>query len=55
MSQGLHPGATIPDFELPDENGTLHRLSELQGGNRWCSCSAAASTAPASGSTSARC
>jgi peroxiredoxin len=33
MSQGLHPGATIPDFELPDENGTLHRLSALQGGN----------------------
>jgi peroxiredoxin len=33
MSQGLHPGATIPDFELPDENGTLHRLSDLQGAN----------------------
>ena len=33
MSQGLHPGATIPDFELPDEDGVLHRLSELQGGN----------------------
>jgi peroxiredoxin len=31
MSQGLTPGATLPDFELPDENGTLHRLSELQG------------------------
>jgi peroxiredoxin len=24
-------GATVPDFELPDENGELHRLSELQG------------------------
>jgi peroxiredoxin len=24
-------GATLPDFELPDENGLLHRLSELQG------------------------
>jgi peroxiredoxin len=24
-------GATLPDFELPDENGELHRLSELQG------------------------
>ena len=23
-------GATLPDFELPDENGELHRLSELQ-------------------------
>ena len=22
---------TLPDFELPDENGELHRLSELQG------------------------
>jgi peroxiredoxin len=24
-------GMTLPDFELPDENGELHRLSELQG------------------------
>jgi peroxiredoxin len=24
-------GGTLPDFELPDENGVLHRLSELQG------------------------
>jgi peroxiredoxin len=24
-------GATLPDFELPDENGELQRLSELQG------------------------
>ena len=24
-------GGTLPDFELPDENGELHRLSELQG------------------------
>ena len=24
-------GETLPDFELPDENGELHRLSELQG------------------------
>jgi len=24
-------GATLPDFELPDENGVRHRLSELQG------------------------
>ena len=31
MSKGLTPGATLPDFELPDENGDLHRLSELQG------------------------
>ena len=31
MSKGLEPGMTLPDFELPDENGELHRLSELQG------------------------
>ena len=31
MSKGLTPGATLPDFELPDENGDLHRLSDLQG------------------------
>jgi len=24
-------GETLPDFELPDENGAMHRLSELQG------------------------
>ena len=26
-------GNTLPDFELPDENGDRHRLSELQGDN----------------------
>ncbi len=31
MSQGLIPGAVLPDFELPDENGVMHRLSALQG------------------------
>jgi len=31
MSKGLTPGATIPDFRLPDENGEMYRLSELQG------------------------
>ena len=31
MSKNLEPGTTLPDFELPDENGDLHRLSELQG------------------------
>jgi peroxiredoxin len=31
MSKNLEPGTTIPDFELPDENGDMHRLSELQG------------------------
>jgi peroxiredoxin len=33
MSIGLEPGLTFPDFELPDENGTLHKLSDLQGSN----------------------
>jgi peroxiredoxin len=33
MSKGLHPGANFPDFELPDEEGVLHRLSDLQGSN----------------------
>ena len=27
----LKVGDTFPDYELPDENGELHRLSELQG------------------------
>ena len=31
MSKGLEPGMTLPDFELPDENGVKQRLSELQG------------------------
>jgi peroxiredoxin len=33
MSKGLDPGATLPDFELPDHTGTRRRLSELQGSN----------------------
>jgi peroxiredoxin len=31
MSAKLQPGMTLPDFELPDENGVIHTLSELQG------------------------
>jgi len=31
MSIGLTPGTTFPDHALPDETGTMHRLSELQG------------------------
>jgi peroxiredoxin len=31
MSKNLDPGAVLPNFALPDENGTIHRLSELQG------------------------
>ena len=33
MSNGLQPGAVLPDFELSDDAGTKHRLSELQGDN----------------------
>jgi peroxiredoxin len=33
MSKALVPGAVLPDFELPDDTGTKHRLSELQGDN----------------------
>jgi peroxiredoxin len=31
VSQGLTPGAKVPDFVLPDENNVPRRLSELQG------------------------
>ena len=31
MSNGLKPGDVFPDYELPDENGIPHRLSDLQG------------------------
>jgi peroxiredoxin len=31
MRADIIPGATFPDYELPDENGVMHRLSELQG------------------------
>ena len=33
MSKGLEPGAVLPDFELPDDQGARHRLSDLQGDN----------------------
>jgi peroxiredoxin len=33
VSKNLESGTTIPDFELPDEDGRMHRLSELQGDN----------------------
>lgn len=31
MSKGLTPGAVLPDFALPDDTGTMQRLSERQG------------------------
>jgi peroxiredoxin len=30
-SARMVPGAAFPDYELPDEHGVLHRLSDLQG------------------------
>jgi len=33
MSKNLNPGDVLPDFELPDQDGTMRRLSELQGDN----------------------
>jgi peroxiredoxin len=33
MSKLLVPGGVLPDFELPDDTGTTHRLSALQGDN----------------------
>jgi peroxiredoxin len=30
-STWIEPGSEFPDFELPDENGVMHKLSELQG------------------------
>jgi len=31
MSKGLTPGAVLPDYALPDDTGTMQRLSERQG------------------------
>src|ERR1700751_208419 len=31
MRSDIVPGATFPDYELPDHTDTLRRLSELQG------------------------
>jgi peroxiredoxin len=31
MSANLQPGMTLPDYQLPDESGAMHRLSDLQG------------------------
>ena len=33
MAATLQPGMTLPDFVLADENGEMHKLSELQGEN----------------------
>lgn len=31
MRADITPGATFPDYELPDQDGVMRRLSELQG------------------------
>jgi peroxiredoxin len=31
MRPDITPGGTFPDYELPDQNGTAQRLSEIQG------------------------
>lgn len=33
MRQDIQPGSTFPDYELPDQDGTARRLSDLQGGD----------------------
>jgi peroxiredoxin len=33
MRSNIREGATFPDYELPDHEGELRRLSELQGAN----------------------
>ncbi len=33
MSKGLTIGQLLPDFELPDEAGEMHKLTDLQGDN----------------------
>ena len=33
MLENLDVGDTFPDFELPDEKGVMHKLSEIQGSN----------------------
>jgi peroxiredoxin Q/BCP len=32
IRQDLKPGNLFPDFELPDQDGLPHRLSDLMGG-----------------------
>lgn len=53
MSKGLTPGATLPDFELPDHTGTEHRLSQLQGDDPMVLLLGRGEHCPASGRTSA--
>ena len=36
MRVDIVPGATFPDFELPDQTGVPRSLSELQGSDPLC-------------------
>lgn len=36
MRADIIPGATLPDYELPDQTGQVRRLSELQGTDPMC-------------------
>ncbi len=36
MRADIVPGATFPNFELPDHTGALRRLSEIQGADPLC-------------------
>jgi peroxiredoxin len=33
MRSDIAPGGVFPDYRLPDQSGTLRKLSELQGGD----------------------
>jgi len=33
MRSDIVPGGILPDYELPDHTGAMHRLSDLQGGD----------------------
>ena len=54
MSKGLTPGAVLPDFTLPDDTGTIRRLSELQGDNLMVLMLGRGEHCPRSASTSAK-
>ena len=47
-------GMTLPDFELPDQDGTLRKLSDLQGDNAMVLSLGRGEHCPASASISAR-
>ena len=54
MSNGLIPGAILPDFELPDDTGSKRTLSELQGDNAMILMLGRGEHCPGNASTSGR-